>query len=275
MAHTGTWVPASPLLRHPRKGGGGGGGGQCGGDDPDSLSYDSVPDGGDCSYDSDCEDFDDYCDPDECICTSDDYDDPILIDLSGAGYLLTDIANGVTFDMKDNGKARQLAWTAAGSEVGLLALDRNGNGKVDNGSELFTGFSPQPVLLKPRTGSTATQTASTPKLGSISGGRVRKTGFAALAMYDQPALGGNGDGQIDASDAVYSKLLVWVDTNHDGVSQPGELHTLAELGITSISINYQPAAWTDAYGNKFSSRAQFVRNGTTQWADDVYLMAVK
>ena len=80
---------------------------------------------------------------------------------------------------------------------------------------------------------------------------------------------------IDASDAVYSRLLVWIDKNHDGISEPDELFTLAQLGITSISLDYQRAQWTDSYGNKFSSRTSFVRNATTQWAVDVFLTAAK
>ena len=66
-----------------------------------------------------------------------------------------------------------------------------------------------------------------------------------------------------------------MDKNHDGISKPDELFTLAELGISSISLSYQPAPWTDAFGNKFNSRTAFVRNGTTLWADDVSLMLAK
>ena len=264
----------------------GGGGGSCGGDG--LGDYLSGAQGASCGDDSYC-DADDglYCDPNsDCTCQNDDYEDPVLLDLGGAGYPLTSIGRGVVFDMLANGKPRQLAWSAIGSDIGFLALDRNGNGKIDNGSELFTGVSPQPAPPKVISGakvSTALQGADQKAAavlaprpeGTKNPKRPRKTGFAALAVYDQPSNGGNDDGQIDASDAVYSQLRVWIDKNHDGISQPDELFSLAQLGITSISLSYQPAPWTDTYGNKFSSRTLFVRNGKVQWADDVYLTTAK
>jgi len=98
---------------------------------------------------------------------------------------------------------------------------------------------------------------------------------ANLDIRDTKVNGGNGDGQIDANDAVYSQLRIWVDKSHDGISQGDEVFTLAELGITSISLDYEAAPWTDAFGNKFSSRTAFVRNSAVQWAVDVSLTAEK
>jgi hypothetical protein len=71
--------------------------------------------------------------------------------------------------------------------------------------------------------------------------------------------------------AYYSRLRVWVDLNHNGISEPGELFRLADLGISSISLKYQPNRWTDAYGNRFSYRAEIVRQGKVEWTYDVYL----
>ncbi len=208
------------------------------------------------------------CDEEGCSCTdnggcdSDFCDDgtcqdldPIVVDLAGQGYELTSAQNGVKFDFFGNGKPMQMAWTAGGWNGGFLALDRNGNAKIDNGTELFGNVTPQP---KPAKG--------------------RGNGFLALAVFDQPANGGNGDGIIDARDAVYSKLVVWVDKNHNGVSDPGELLTLKQAGIQSISLKYDKNSWTDMYGNKFRYRASLMRSSpivpAQQWVYDVILKGI-
>jgi hypothetical protein len=155
---------------------------------------------------------------------------PIIIDLTGDGFVLTDAAHGVTFDIANDGIPIHMAWTA-NSNNAFLALDRNGSGTITNGAELFGNFTSQPVSPHPN-------------------------GFAALAVYDDPMNGGNGDGVIDARDKIFSSLRLWVDANHDGVSQPEELHTLPELGIYSISLDYQLSERKDQYGNLFRYRAR-------------------
>jgi hypothetical protein len=110
-------------------------------------------------------------------------------------------------------------------------------------------------------------------------GKTPPNGFKALAVYDLPANGGNGDGVIDKKDAVFSKLLVWVDFNHNGVSDPGELLTMEQAGIQSISLKYADSEWTDAYGNRFRYRSQitFSRSipATDRYVYDVVLVTAK
>jgi hypothetical protein len=208
---------------------------------------------GDCEG-ATCEDGPEACAGNPCVEGCCQGDDPIVIDLSGQGYELTSAKDGVKFDFFANGKPVQLAWTAGGWSGGFLALDRNGNGKIDNGTELFGNVTPQPT---PGTG--------------------KGNGFLALAVFDQPANGGNGDGIIDSRDAIYSKLVVWVDKNHNGISDPGELIGLKQAGVQSISLKYDKNSWTDMYGNKFRYRASLMRsapiNPAQQWVYDVILQA--
>ncbi len=151
---------------------------------------------------------------------------PIIIDTDGGGFHLTSAANGVLFDLTATGHPIQIGWTAPGSTNGWLALDRNHNGTIDNGKELFGNYTAQAPCSDPN-------------------------GFLALAVFDQPASGGNGDGVIDKLDSIWPQLLVWIDANHDGVSQSGELHNLDALGIHSISLQYSKSPFTDVYGNQF------------------------
>ena len=175
------------------------------------------------------------------ICSS-----PILIDVSGNGFDLTDATGGVQFDIYRNGTKPQLAWTAAGSDDAWLALDRNGNGKIDNGAELFGDRTPQP---RPTAGE-------------------EQNGFRALAVYDE-----NGDGVIDSRDAIFSSLRLWQDANHDGISQSDEMHPLAELGVGAISLDYKESRHRDRYGNEFRYRAKVTGTRGQPFAYDVFLLA--
>ncbi|MHA4838946.1 beta strand repeat-containing protein [Sphingopyxis sp. MSC1_008] len=152
--------------------------------------------------------------------------DPIILDLAGDGYAF---GASALFDMNADGVVDRVTWNS--SSDGILAVDLDGNGTIDNGTEIFTpGF----------------------------GGGNFANGTEALASLD-----GNGDGVIDANDAAFAKLLVWQDDNADGVSDAGELSGLADHGIASIATG---AAYADEAidGQAVTARGSFTRaDGST------------
>ncbi len=179
-------------------------------------------------------------------------DSPIIIDTTGTGFHLTNFEDGVRFDITGDGRVQKISWIAAGSTNGWLALPHDG--KVTTGKELFGNFTPQPPSDHPN-------------------------GFLALAVYDLPEKGGNGDGVIDWHDAVWPKLRIWIDKNHDGVAQPDELFTLPSLGVNSLALTYVESKYTDKFGNQFRYKGSANPDGapSTDHVDktmyDVFLLS--
>lgn len=173
---------------------------------------------------------------------------PIVIDVDHSGFSMTNAAGGVDFNMLNDGVPLAISWTASDSTNAFLVLDRNGNGTIDNGQELFGDLTPQPSSSAPN-------------------------GFIALAEYDKFANGGNGDGLIDGYDSVYSRLRLWQDANHNGISESSELHPL-EGFLRAIDLDYKKAKRIDQYGNEFRYRAKVYDVHGVQagrWAWDVFV----
>jgi hypothetical protein len=165
---------------------------------------------------------------------------PLVLDLNGDGVKTVSIDAGVQFDLRATGEASHVGWVSA--QDGFLALDRNLDGKISDGSELFGA---------------ATKMAD---------GTTAKDGFEALRQMDS-----NYDGKIDAQDARYNDLLVWSDTNQDGISQGAELHHLDDLGITEISLGAQATSVLDQ-GNWIGLESNYTTaDGNTHAMADVWL----
>jgi len=166
---------------------------------------------------------------------------PLILDLDGDGVETVCVNDSAYFDHDGNGFAESTGWVE--SDDGLLVMDRNGDGIINDGKELFG----DQTILK-------------------SGIRA-SNGFQALADLDD-----NKDGKIDINDTALSNLRVWRDLNVDGTSSSDELFTLSELGIKAINTNYTNTNITDSHNNIQASIGSFTKSdGTTGQIGDYLL----
>jgi hypothetical protein len=225
-----------------------------------SCSTGFVNSGGTCtrssSFQNQCIRFGEY-DTDTCACAGGCWDgggcSPVVVDVLGNGFSLTSAPNGVSFDLRNSGTPQTLSWTSADSDDALLAFDRNGNGMIDNGRELFGNATPQ---MPPEKGESL-------------------NGFRALALYDGFGYGGNGDGLITGQDAIFNRLKLWQDKNHNGISESCEMFTLPQLGLSEIDLSYRSSRRIDQFGNEFRYRSKVLGSDGSQlgrWAWDVFLV---
>ncbi|WP_430738563.1 S8 family serine peptidase [Pseudomonas putida] len=162
--------------------------------------------------------------------------DPLLFDLSGQGAGLTGIEDAVLFDVDNSGQLRRTGW--ADRQTGMLVHD-DGSGQVVSIRQLFSEYF-----------------GGQPGSNGAPGEAPFKDGFAALASVDA-----NADGLITADDAAWAQLKLWVDANHDGRADAGELRALPEHGITQIDLRQVQPLNEVRQGNEVISRGAFVANG--------------
>ncbi len=150
---------------------------------------------------------------------------PLAIDLDFDGVELVSLANGThVWDIDNDGLGESTGWVAA--DDGLLAIDLNEDGVINNHAELF--------------------------------GTATTDGFTILSGYDS-----NGDGVIDASDADFSSLLIWRDANQNGYSESTEIQTLSEWGIVSIALGATEVSYS-LEGNPVTHESTVTWSSTAQ-----------
>ncbi len=184
-----------------------------------------------------------------------DYNSPLVLDLDGDGLELTSVWAGtpVSFDVLGDGNKVRTGWVFG--DDALLALDVDGNGRIDSGAELF--------------GENSARAAAKDKWAF----RNFESGFQALAAHDA-----NEDGAVDAKDPVFARLLLWQDGNQNGVSEPGELTQLAQSPVQSLSLAYaktgSPGRFEMVAMNEVRLKAEWTaKDGTRRALGDVWFAA--
>ncbi|QPK64518.1 calcium-binding protein [Methylomonas sp. LL1] len=156
--------------------------------------------------------------------------DPLVFDLNGNGLETTGVntTNPIYFDHDADGIKTATGWV--GADDAFLVLDKNANGKIDNGRELFGD-----AFVK-------------------SNGQLAADGFDALRDLDA-----NLDGKVDATDAQFANLRLWRDLNQDGVSQADELFTLGSQNIAAINVGSSEHSQILANGNQLADLGSYVK----------------
>ena len=158
--------------------------------------------------------------------------DPIMLDLDGDGYNITNLKEGTYFDLNSDGFAEKINWS---TQDGILAVDKNNNGLIDDGTELFSDYF------------------------VLNNGEKATNGFEALSQYDT-----NGNNRIDNEDNSFSDLLVWRDKNGNGISEKSELYSLDELGIEFIDLSFKSVNLDTESGVLIGEESFFVKKDGTE-----------
>jgi hypothetical protein len=184
------------------------------------------------------------CPPDPTQCSADWVSgcSPIVINFENGSYRLTGTNDPVVFDISGTGHPVRIGWTKRGADEAFLALDRDHDGKITSGVELFGTVTP------------------------LGDGSIAGNGFNALAQSDE-----NHDGVIDEHDAIWSQLLLWRDWNHDAISQPSELTPVAASSWRGIALEYHWTGRRDSWGNSFGYESRvWIANGNRITPRPVY-----
>lgn len=185
---------------------------------------------------------------------------PLVFDLNGDGIHTTSAQESpVLFDLNGDGVPHLIGWTDPATVEGILYFDHNHNNAIDGGTELFGDATSLPDGLRAR------------------------NGFEALAAYDRPEKGGDGDGVISPRDAVWGKLRLWVDRDHDGMMVRSEDHSLGEMHVLEVRALYDETTLVDPAGNHHNQQSTFKQRVTgvsgekivTRAVHDVYFKAAQ
>ena len=180
---------------------------------------------------------------DELMDTAEKTKSPLIVDFDGYGIETVGVSEGVYFDHDGNGFAEKSGWV--GKDDGLLVRDINGNGQIDDGTELFGNNS------------------------VLSSGAKAANGFEALKELDS-----NKDGVFNSSDEAWNTVKVWKDSNQNGIVDNSELLSLEQANIAGINLNYNEQELVDGNGNTHAQTGTIIKtDGSSGTITDVWFDA--